>query len=30
MLTMIDSDDARDAHPASWAAFEVVGEGAAR
>ena len=30
MLAMIDGADAREAHPAFWAPFVVVGEGAAR
>ena len=29
MLAMIDKGDAREAHPAYWAPFVVVGEGAA-
>jgi CHAT domain-containing protein len=29
MLTMIDKGEAREAHPAFWAPFVVVGEGAA-
>jgi CHAT domain-containing protein len=28
MLTMINKGDAREAHPAYWAPFVVVGEGA--
>jgi CHAT domain-containing protein len=30
MLAMIDKDDGSEAHPAYWAPFIVVGEGAAR
>lgn len=30
MLTMIDSTDKREPHPAMWAPFQVVGEGAVR